>query len=990
MRATRAAAPLHLTLFAGAAALSVAGIALNFQGHLDDSAGLALLAGLIAFAAGILHRTWRFALPLAALAALAASVNAGLTTESSILPVNIAGLAMLLVGGAAATHAYGRGTLELRRRLGELDRLGWEHEEKDRLFMSATQTSVLEAAGEADIATAAARQTGATIGLIFVEEGAEFAPRPGVGLERLKPQAVAVNSGVLAPLFQAVEQGRPYEIYDARELRALFEYSPPDYMTDNALILPMRIATETRGFLLLANKEGGFSSDERRVAVITAAACAARLATLHAEAARLREAARYKLFNELVREASGRTFDEVLVLVLSKGSELIQYDSARIAVLHPEGTYTVTGGSETPNPVGHGPLASVLQGRILTRQAVTAGEGLLSGLLPGTEGGAVSEALVPIKSSSGVIGAICLGRRSPSGFGAADLPTLEELGAIAGVAVENAHVVERISGQAVKLDTALDALGEMSAALTTMTEGIDVLELKTLESAARLFHCDHAILTRAVAGGGHRVVAQVGFPSTLIGVEFKNGQGLIGAVILSGRAVGVGDLSASWDLAEPALPASHLRGALCVPMRHGEQFWGTLAVFDSKPRVWTEDDLRVLSTLGNEAVVAVKNAELYDQSKRSIWELTNLHEGLQAVTSTLDLDHVIELVASSAAKASEAQIGCLAIEEGRKLKVVSSYGTDTETADRLALGLCGDLCRDVMESGEPLMEDLQRSGSHAVGPLDPRAVLVVPINLHRKPIGLVFLANYVGDKTFNQDHQRLVTALATQAAVAIDNARLFRDRGEVMLSALYALAAAVDARDPYTAGHSERVTEYTLTIARHVNYAPGDDGAWRRLRQGVLVHDIGKIGVPDSVLQKRGRLTEEEFDQMRQHPVVGYNILKGLKLLSDELIVVRSHHERYDGKGYPDRKRGHELPIYAWVVSVADAFDAMTSDRPYRRGMSLEAALAEIERNSGSHFHPDVVEAALDAAAAGALRIINHDSLYADAPVLGAFQNPTF
>jgi HD-GYP domain-containing protein (c-di-GMP phosphodiesterase class II) len=218
---------------------------------------------------------------------------------------------------------------------------------------------------------------------------------------------------------------------------------------------------------------------------------------------------------------------------------------------------------------------------------------------------------------------------------------------------------------------------------------------------------------------------------------------------------------------------------------------------------------------------------------------------------------------------------------------------------------------------------------------------------------------------------------------------LFKDREEVIIASLEALANAVDARDPYTRGHSERVTEYAKMIARQMKYAPKDAGAWLRLERGGRLHDIGKIGVPDAVLQKPGKLTDEEFAQMKEHPLVGFNILSGLKMLTDELVIVRSHHERYDGKGYPDRKQADELPMFAWIVSAADAIDAMTSDRPYRRGMSMEIALEQVRKGAGSHFHPDVAEAVLDAVNNGTLKVIREESMYKDAPAVGAFENPT-
>src|SRR5207237_9023427 len=161
------------------------------------------------------------------------------------------------------------------------------------------------------------------------------------------------------------------------------------------------------------------------------------------------------------------------------------------------------------------------------------------------------------------------------------------------------------------------------------------------------------------------------------------------------------------------------------------------------------------------------------------------------------------------AKASSAQIGCLAVQDDGGLVLKGGFGTDHQTAEKLALDLGGEICRRVMETDEPVMEAMEHE-SQADSPLNPRAVLCVPITLRGKPLGVVYLANYQVGHAFTADHRNLVTELATQAAVAIDNARLFKDREEGILASLEALASAVDARDPYTARPSEGVAEYAM------------------------------------------------------------------------------------------------------------------------------------------------------------------------------------
>ncbi|MFI5284571.1 MAG: GAF domain-containing protein, partial [Candidatus Dormibacterales bacterium] len=696
------------------------------------------------------------------------------------------------------------------------------------------------------------------------------------------------------------------------------------------------------------------------------------------------------LMNELVKEASGKTMDEVLELVLDKGKEVIRYESGRALLFQADGTYLVLDGTAEAQPV-EGQLLKVRDGETVLRALVEEREHIYSGLQPETQGGTVNEALTPIEGNSGVIGALCLGRRGTSSFSHRDVPALSELGRLAGVAVESARILQVVTERDAKRDTALDALGEVSQALTTMTQGSDVLMLKTLETAVRVTMGTAGLLTRTTAEQRQKVSKSLGFPAEVDTLEFQNGQGIVGAVMLSHRATPVADVSASFDLSSPPdLAAYGLQAAICAPMLEDGELWGTISVFDVKKRDWTEDDQRLLATLGNQGVVAVRNADLYTKSERDNWELRHLQEALQAATSTLDLAKVLPEVLKKAATAASAQIGvlALALEDSGKLILRAASGTDHVTAERLALGVGGEICRSVMESGEPVMEAMQHP-SGADSPLNPTAVLCVPIKLEKKPIGVLFLAHYQDGHAFIADHRKLITELAAQAGVAIDNARLFTDRKQVMLASLKALAIAVDARDPYTKGHSERVKEYALMIARQMHYEPDEPAAWERLESGCLVHDIGKIGVPDAILTKTGKLTDAEFAKMKEHPEVGHKILSGLKMLSDELIIVRSHHERYDGKGYPDHKKGDDLPMFAWIVSAADAIDAMTSDRPYRRGMPLEVAVDQVRAGAGTHFHPDVAEAVLDASHNGTLKVVTQKSMYENAPSVGAFENPT-
>jgi putative nucleotidyltransferase with HDIG domain len=169
-----------------------------------------------------------------------------------------------------------------------------------------------------------------------------------------------------------------------------------------------------------------------------------------------------------------------------------------------------------------------------------------------------------------------------------------------------------------------------------------------------------------------------------------------------------------------------------------------------------------------------------------------------------------------------------------------------------------------------------------------------------------------------------------------------------------ALMLAMEARDKYTEGHSKRVAEISASIAKELRYTQ-----WKieQLNMAALLHDVGKIGVDDHILNKPGKLTKEEFDTIKNHPHIGYNILKDIKSLESILPIVRHHHERYDGNGYPDAKRAEELSLDVFIIQLADSIDAMATDRPYRKALHPDEVTEEVKKHSGSQFHPKVVEA---------------------------------
>lgn len=238
-----------------------------------------------------------------------------------------------------------------------------------------------------------------------------------------------------------------------------------------------------------------------------------------------------------------------------------------------------------------------------------------------------------------------------------------------------------------------------------------------------------------------------------------------------------------------------------------------------------------------------------------------------------------------------------------------------------------------------------------------RQMIAVPVCTKGVFVGVLQAINSKRGK-FSQAELQLLEILGHQVAIAIENARLFENLSDLFVETVSSLASAIDAKDPYTGGHTKRVAFFSQVIAKHMGFSREDV---ERVKIAALLHDIGKIGIDDKVLKKEAPLESGEWDHMKQHPEKGYRILAHLKQLQYATDGMRYHHERPDGKGYPCGLKGDEIPVIASIIAVADTFDAMTSNRPYRKGLSYEIAFAEITRNRGTQFDEKVVDAFIKA-----------------------------
>jgi len=241
-----------------------------------------------------------------------------------------------------------------------------------------------------------------------------------------------------------------------------------------------------------------------------------------------------------------------------------------------------------------------------------------------------------------------------------------------------------------------------------------------------------------------------------------------------------------------------------------------------------------------------------------------------------------------------------------------------------------------------------------------RSVMCLPLEtLEKKRIGAIYLDTITPGKVFSVDDLDLINAVAHQSAIAIERMQLASDLKNLLLGAISAIVAAIEAKDPYTSGHSERVTKYGVLISREM-HLPGE--VIELVRLAGLMHDVGKIGIPETILNSEGILSSDEMTLIRLHPDHGGKILSSIRNenIAHVCEAIRHHHERFDGTGYPDGLSGVDIPVASRILTVADAFDAMTSNRRYRRNSTPQEVIDEIKTCTGTQFDPDITEAFLN------------------------------
>lgn len=356
----------------------------------------------------------------------------------------------------------------------------------------------------------------------------------------------------------------------------------------------------------------------------------------------------------------------------------------------------------------------------------------------------------------------------------------------------------------------------------------------------------------------------------------------------------------------------------------------------------------------------------FDTHQRQVRALVGVGS---AINSSLGLKQVLEEVMDTLIALMGAERGFLMLREfDGEMKVRIARGIDHVDLNEDAFAISKTIVGRVVKTGEAVLTTNAQDDPRFIEQLSVAAyrllsILCVPLKLKDELIGVIYVDNRVHTGIFQDDDLSLISAFANQAAVAIDNARLFDDLQasnaelEIAYSAtLEGWVRALDLRDKETEGHTKRVTVLTERLARSMGV---DDEAMVHITRGALLHDIGKMAIPDGILLKPSGLTEEERELVQQHPIYAFEMLKPIKFLHPALDIPYCHHEKWDGSGYPRGLKGEEIPFAARIFSVVDVWDALVSDRPYRKGILPAEVKKSIYELSGSHFDPKIVDAFL-------------------------------
>ncbi len=367
-----------------------------------------------------------------------------------------------------------------------------------------------------------------------------------------------------------------------------------------------------------------------------------------------------------------------------------------------------------------------------------------------------------------------------------------------------------------------------------------------------------------------------------------------------------------------------------------------------------------LEEIGEKIKRALLNKKM-EEENRLFSKIVSLHEVTKILASTHEIDDLNRKVLDFSIKISKARAGALMLVDSTGKMYTASVSASPFGQDFFQSGIFPVASQWVVENEEPLV--IEKNAKHWVvekfPPLHPdvRSFIAFPLKTTKKIIGVLNLIRTEETIAFSHVDLEIINVLASQSGISIDNVQLYQNIRDNYLKTIRAFALAVEAKDRYTHGHSENVMKYTVVLAKHIGLS---DSEIEDIKYAGLLHDIGKIGISEFILNKPSRLTKLEFEEIKKHPGVGAKIIADVPFLQPLVPYVLHHHEFFDGSGYPTGIKGEDIPLGARILSVADVFEAMTSNRPYRKALLPETAVKALIDGKQKQFDPRLVDAFLE------------------------------
>jgi len=507
------------------------------------------------------------------------------------------------------------------------------------------------------------------------------------------------------------------------------------------------------------------------------------------------------------------------------------------------------------------------------------------------------------------------------------------------------HKIGRKLGGIVDLDKILSIILSSCINMTEADSGsLMLLDEKTKE-----------LSIKAAKGLSEEIIQQV---------KIKLGERIAGRVAQKGEGL---LLIEDKDIEfEDVRKKGKIKSAISVPLKANDKVIGVLNLNKlSSDSPFTPHDKKIISIFTVLSTIAIENVSLYQEAEKGLGELSRIYELSCSLGVLVNEEDILELIYTHLRKMIKFDVGLLLLLHKEEKRIIIFCQGDTKESfiQKEKKGLIDAFLRLTgikvgLEDVFIEKDNFQGRFSKKVFSGKSKSQLMVPLMVKGEAIGMFSIKN-LDEKVFAKNDLHLFSILANQAAIALENAWVYADTQKLYASTIEALATEIEVRNPYTRGHSERVSKYAVIVGKKLGLPQKE---LLLIHYAGILHDLGKIGIEDAIVNKNTFLTDEEYAFMKEHPVKSTHVVEPIEFLRVIAPVIRHHHERFDGFGYPDGLKGEEIPFYARILAVVDSFDAMTSDRPYRAAKSFKESVEEIERCSESQYDPVVVGAFLEIA----------------------------